>query len=84
MLAIRLPEDIEKRLDALAKESGRTKSYYARQAILMYLDKQEDIHEAELELAKVRTGESDLVSLEEMMKRYGMGDSVQQKSTTAA
>jgi RHH-type rel operon transcriptional repressor/antitoxin RelB len=84
MLAIRLPEDIEKRLDALAKESGRSKSFYARQAILMYLDKQEDIHEAELELAKVRAGESDLVSLEEMMKRYGMDDSVQQKSTTAA
>jgi RHH-type rel operon transcriptional repressor/antitoxin RelB len=84
MLAIRLPEEIEKRLDALAKESGRTKSYYARQAILMYLDTQEDIVEAELELAKVRAGESDLVSLAEMMKRYGMGDSVQQKSTTAA
>ena len=50
----------------------------------MYLNKQEDIHEAELELAKVRAGESDLVSLEEMMKRYGMDDSVQQKSTTAA
>jgi len=32
MLAIRLPEEIEKRLDALAKQTGRTKSYYARQA----------------------------------------------------
>ena len=38
----------------------------------MYLDTQEDIHEAEQELAKVRAGESDMVSLEEMMKRYGM------------
>jgi RHH-type transcriptional regulator, rel operon repressor / antitoxin RelB len=84
MLAIRLPEAIEKRLDALAKETGRTKSFYARQAILMYLETQEDIREAELELAKVRTGESDLASLEEMMKRYGMVDSVQQKSTSAA
>jgi RHH-type transcriptional regulator, rel operon repressor / antitoxin RelB len=84
MLAIRLPEAIEKRLDALAKETGRTKSFYARQAILMYLETQEDIREAELELAKVRTGESDLVSLEEMMKRYGMVDSVQQSSTSTA
>jgi RHH-type rel operon transcriptional repressor/antitoxin RelB len=84
MLAIRLPEEIENRLDALAKQTGRTKSFYARQAILMYLETQEDIHEAELELAKVRAGESDLVSLEEMMKRYGMVDSVQQESTSAA
>ena len=84
MLAIRLPEEIEKRLEALAKKTGRTKTFYARQAILSYLETQEDIHEAELELAKVRTGESDLTSLEEMMKRYGMVGSVQQKGTPAA
>jgi len=36
MLALRLPPDIEKRLDALAKKTGRTKSYYAREAILRH------------------------------------------------
>ena len=30
MLALRLPEDLEARLDALAKKTGRTKSFYAR------------------------------------------------------
>ena len=34
MLALRLPEDIEKRLDNLAKRTGRSKSYYAREAIV--------------------------------------------------
>ncbi|MFP3427199.1 TraY domain-containing protein, partial [Pseudoalteromonas sp. SIMBA_162] len=34
MLAIRLPNDIEERLEALAKATGRTKTYYAREAIL--------------------------------------------------
>ena len=34
MLAIRLPEKIEKRLARLAKRTGRTKTYYAREAIL--------------------------------------------------
>jgi predicted transcriptional regulator len=34
MLALRLPPEIEERLDALAKRTGRSKSYYARQAIL--------------------------------------------------
>ena len=38
MLAIRLPERIEKRLEALAKKTHRTKTYYAREAILAYLD----------------------------------------------
>ena len=38
MLAIRLQPDIESRLDALAKQTGRTKTYYAREAILKYLD----------------------------------------------
>ena len=38
MLALRLPEDIERRLEALAKRSGRSKSFYAREAILEHLD----------------------------------------------
>ena len=34
MLALRLPPEIEKRLATLAKKTGRTKSFYAREAIL--------------------------------------------------
>jgi RHH-type rel operon transcriptional repressor/antitoxin RelB len=74
MLAIRLPEEIEKRLDALAKETGRTKSFYVRQAILEQLDDLEDIYIAEKRLADIRAGRSSTVSLEEVMKRYGMVD----------
>ena len=44
MLAIRLPETIEKRLDRLFKRTGRTKTYYAREAILRHLDDLEDIY----------------------------------------
>jgi RHH-type transcriptional regulator, rel operon repressor / antitoxin RelB len=47
MLALRLPPDIEKRLDDLAKKTGRTKSYYARQAILAHLEDMEDVAIAE-------------------------------------
>ncbi|HTG45063.1 MAG TPA: DUF6290 family protein [Verrucomicrobiae bacterium] len=43
MLAIRLGRDIESRLEALAKKTGRTKTFYARQAILEHLDDLEDI-----------------------------------------
>ena len=44
MLAIRLDTDTEKRLDRLAKKTGRTKTFYAREAILEHLDDLEDIY----------------------------------------
>jgi RHH-type rel operon transcriptional repressor/antitoxin RelB len=42
MLAIRISEDIEKRLQLLANKTGRTKTYYARKAILDFLEDMED------------------------------------------
>ena len=42
MLAIRLPEDIEKRLAELASKTGRTKTFYAKEAIMEHLDEIED------------------------------------------
>jgi len=72
MLAIRLPEKIEKRLERLAKRTGRTKTYYAREAILQYLDDLEDIYLAEKELEAVRSGRSQTVPLKEVMRRPGL------------
>ena len=34
MLAIRLPAEVESRLEALAKATGRTKTFYAREPSL--------------------------------------------------
>jgi RHH-type rel operon transcriptional repressor/antitoxin RelB len=72
MLAIRLPEKIEKRLDRLAKRTGRTKTYYAREAILEYLDDLEDIYLAEKALEDVRSGRSKPIPLKKVMRRYGL------------
>lgn len=47
MLALRLPPDIEKRLDDLARKTGRTKSFYAREAIVEHLADLEDAYLAE-------------------------------------
>lgn len=44
MLALRLNSEIEERLNRLAKKTGRTKSYYAREAILEHLDDLEDAY----------------------------------------
>ncbi len=46
MLALRLPPEIEKRLSALAERTGRTKSFYAREAILRHIEDIEDAYQA--------------------------------------
>jgi RHH-type rel operon transcriptional repressor/antitoxin RelB len=52
MLAVRLPPEIEKRLAALAKKTGRTKSFYAREAILRQIEDIEDYYLASRRLAR--------------------------------
>lgn len=42
MLAVRLDPETEDRLDRLAHETGRSKSYYVKQAIENYLEERED------------------------------------------
>jgi RHH-type rel operon transcriptional repressor/antitoxin RelB len=72
MLAIRLPENIEKRLDRLAKLTGRTKTYYAREAVLAHIEDLEDVYLAEATLEDIRAGRSKTVSLESVMKKHGV------------
>ncbi|WP_248746636.1 TraY domain-containing protein [Pseudomonas sp. MWU12-2037] len=74
MLAIRLPVEIESRLQALATATGRTKTFYAREAILEHLDHLEDIYLAEQRLADVRSGRSQTITLEELERQYGVED----------
>lgn len=74
MLAIRLPAQIEARLDALAKATGRTKSFYARQAILEHLDDLEDLYLAEQRLIEIRAGRSRTFTLEEVERDLGLAD----------
>ena len=74
MLALRLPEDIELRLDKLAKATGRTKSFYAREAILEHLADLEDLYLAEKRLAKVRTGKSKTYTLNALEQELGLAN----------
>jgi RHH-type transcriptional regulator, rel operon repressor / antitoxin RelB len=74
MLAIRLPEDIERRLEALAKRTGRTKTFYARQAILEHLDDLEDVFLAEKRLQSLQAGRTRSVPLSEVLRDYGLED----------
>jgi RHH-type transcriptional regulator, rel operon repressor / antitoxin RelB len=72
MLAIRLPEDIEKRLDLLAKKSGRTKTHYVREAVLSYLEDLEDAFEAEQALKEFYASGEKSISLAEVKKQLGL------------
>jgi RHH-type rel operon transcriptional repressor/antitoxin RelB len=73
MLAIRLPADVEQRLEALAKATGRTKTFYAREAILEHLNDLEDLYLAEQRLVEVRAGRIKTVSLDEVERDLGLG-----------
>jgi len=74
MLAIRLPQSIEKRLEKLARRTGRTKTFYVREAILEHLDDLEDMYLAERTLDRIRSGDEKTVPLEVAMKRHGLED----------
>ena len=68
MLSIRLPEDVEARLERLANETERTKSDYARAVILEKIEDMEDMHLAEHVLDRIRKGEEKLVSADEIRR----------------
>jgi len=72
MLTIRLPLEIEERLDRLARKTGRTKTFLAREAILEYLDDLEDLYLAEKRYEDVLKGRSKTFALEDLVKRLGL------------
>ena len=72
MLAIRLPDQIEKRLDKLARKTGRSKTYYAREAIQEYLGDLEDYHLAEVRMKGFSHAKT--IPLDDVMRRYGLDD----------
>ena len=72
MLAIRLPETIEKRLEKLAQRTGRTKTFYGREAILVHLADLEHLYLAEDRLERIQSGEERTIPLKEVLKRRGL------------
>ena len=70
MLALRLPADLEKRLEELARKTGRSKSYYARLAIEEFLQDQEDYLLAISRLEKDLHG----IPIDEVERRLGLVD----------
>jgi len=70
MLAVRIPADIEIRLDNLAKKTGRTKTFYVREALCEYLADLEDLYLAEERLKEHRSS----LTLDEVERKLGLAD----------
>ena len=70
MLSVRLDAETEERLDALAKSTGRSKSYYVREAILAQLDDMEDRYVAIERLERP----AERVPLEDLERELGLED----------
>ena len=68
MLAIRLPDTIEERLNTLATETGRTKTALAREAIVEFIDDLEDYYLAE---ARARLNRK-TIPLAEVERKLGL------------
>lgn len=74
MLALRLPVDVEMRLSKLAKKTGRTKTFYAIEAIVEKIDDLEDIYLADQRLSDLRAGRSSTVPLDQLLRDNGLAD----------
>ena len=72
MLAVRLDPDLEARLDAVAKQTGRSKSHYVREALLEKIEELEDI--ALLEEALKTYHPTTNRRLDEVMRELGLED----------
>lgn len=71
-ISIRLPGDVEARLQNLAAVTGRSKTFYVIEAIREHLDDLEDLYLAERELEAIRNGVAKTTPLADVMRRYGM------------
>ena len=68
MLSIDLPEEIEARLERLTERTGRSKSFYVREAVLEKIEDMGDVYLAEKVLERVRRGEEQILSAEDMWR----------------
>lgn len=72
--SIRLPPDVERRLDALVKKTGRSKAFYLREMITSGIADMEDYYLAAGVLERVRKGEEETFTLDDVERDLGLAD----------
>ncbi|MCL4321038.1 MAG: ribbon-helix-helix domain-containing protein [Deltaproteobacteria bacterium] len=69
MLSLKLPEELENRLENLAVKTKRSKSFYIREALQQYLEDNEDGY---LALERLNDKNAEYLSHEEARKYLGL------------
>ena len=70
MLAVRLPNELEARIDKLAKVTGRSKSYYVREVLEDSID---DLEDKYLALSRLEKPSKKRWSLDELEQDIDLG-----------
>ncbi len=72
MLTVRLPDDLSRRLENLAKATKRPKSFYVREALERVLEDMEDAYLAEAAYEEHLASGEPGVPIEEVMRARGL------------
>jgi|APFre7841882724_1041349.scaffolds.fasta_scaffold11492_3 RHH-type rel operon transcriptional repressor/antitoxin RelB len=70
-LSIRLDDDLAARLERLARLTGRSKSFYVKQAIEQHIEDLEDLYTAQRVLERIADGRERLIPLEQLERELG-------------
>ena len=73
-LSIRLDEQLDARLERLARLTGRSKSFYVRQAIEDQIEDLKDLYLAQRVAQRVADGRERLIPLEDLEREFGVDD----------
>ncbi|HLF13520.1 MAG TPA: DUF6290 family protein [Bacteroidota bacterium] len=68
-ISVRLPKDLAKRLDGIAKETERPRSFIIQKALESYI---EDIADLQIALDRLHDTSDPLISAKEMRKSLGL------------
>lgn len=71
-ISVRLPDPIVARLNTLASKTGRSKTYYIREAIFEHLENLEDLYDAEQEYRELKAGKDTSIPLKDILKQYDL------------
>lgn len=73
-LSIRLDDDLAARLERLARLTGRSKTFYVKQAIEDHIEDLEDLYFAQQVAKRVAEGRERLIPLEQVERELGLED----------
>lgn len=72
MINFRADDELDARLERLAKLTGRSKTFYIRAAISSHLDELEDIYLADQVMERIENSDETVHALEEVERELGL------------